>query len=549
MSTRKTRSFDFERLEQRRLLAADLGGDVIHCNDMPAEICIATSVVAYDSGAADVKPAETESGNCSGSTIKGVQSNTSEPDSEFENHAGESLETNDSGETAETVREEQIESTSVQRSVTEMRDPVLGTSGYFGELNLENPSRSMTFTPSADGIIDIVVASSNDSSSIDLEVSDRCGNAVPVTASDQLDGFDQLTFAAVEGESYQLTLSSADVCGEHFMVTVDYSTIPEPVDDHGDSIGTESTEMQMTDGIAHLSGNLESSGDVDTFRFPAENDGRAILNLAETTAENMTELNVSVCDSSGNEVAQGSTNESVRISFDVTEGSDYFVTVHASEDQTGSYQMDLEMESFPVASNPVDDHANDIGNQATMLCLVDGNVSVTGSLEASEDRDAFRLVASDDGEMVVNVKTTSDNHTSSTAVSVFGPDEKLVVTGQTNEEVAIRFDTVSNFEYQVLIDATNDIRAEYELTIRSVKAKKELLETSIELPTSLVNVLADVQNVQSEDEMVVCFSNDALENSLVDNVFVEYGRNLDTDSGDNLERRNDRRGTSGFRRS
>lgn len=544
MSRRNLRGFNFERLENRRLLAADFGAEVIQCDFMPAETCEVASAFEVEDGNMEVETEGTEIGNCFDSEVDDVVENgsTNETETDIVEDASEDLSADDNSESTEIVSEDQIDD-----SVIELQDPVLGTSGYFGELSFENPSTSMMFTPSEEGTIDIVIASSLDESSTILEVTDSSGNLIEATATEQMEGFQKLTIEAVEGETYQLTVSSSEeMCNVHFMVTAEFNPTPQPVDLHADEIGEQSTEMEFIDGIANLNGELEFAGDIDTFRLVADADGRAILHLAETLSDNATELNVTVYDANGAEVARGLTNEKVMVSFDATEGCEYFVAVHASEDQIGVYELRMEMESSPVDLTPVDLHADEIGEGATLLTLENGTASVSGALETAEDRDAFRVVADADGEMVVDVNATSENHTSDASVSVFGPDGELVVAGGTNDEVAIRFDSNSNVEYQVLIDSTNDIPADYELTINSFANEIEPLETVDDIPVEDGTVLDEGQDLQVEDDMIVCFSDD-IENGLVDEVFTEFGENLETDLEKSRRAFKGRLGNRGFR--
>ncbi len=545
MSRRNLRGFNFERLETRRLLAADFGAEVIQGDFTPAEICEVASAFVAEDGNVQSETEQTELDSCIDSEVDNVIEN--EPANEIEMEVAEDSCTDLTVENVdESIAEVTVDQTEI--SVTELRDPVLGTSGYFGELNFDQPTKSMSFTPSENGRIEIVIASSFGETSTVAEVVDSSGDVIEPSAAEEMDGFQQLTLDVVEGETYQLTVSSIDeMCDSYFMVTAEFSATPEPIDLHVNEIGAESTEMEFTGGVASLTGELESAGDVDTFRFVADADGKAILQLAETMSDNATELNVTVYDAQGAEVARGLTNEKVTLSFEATEGCEYFVAVNASADQTGVYDLQMEMEASPVDLTPVDLHADAIGDQATLLTLEDGTASIFGALETAEDRDAFRIVAPSDGEMVVDVQATSENHTSDANVSVFGPAGDLIVAGGTNEEVAIRFDSNSNVEYQVVIDSTNDIPADYKLTINSFESQVQPRDTADELPAEIDTVLDEGEAEPFNDDMVICFSDDEIENGLVDDVFSEFGADLGTDLDIGRRGFNGRRGLGGFR--
>ena len=345
------RSFGVQRLEDRRLLAADVALELAPVESYEPEMCqvaeLETQVESEDQG-------ET------------LDLDATEIPVDVIENVGEEATTGEVVDVESSVDDEVVEQD--ESSIHDLGDPVDGTDGFFGSIDAENPEAQFTFSPSEAGMIDIVVASSFDGAETRLEVTDSAGELVTSTMAEDLVGFQKLTFEADAGETYQLNVSSEDGAEGYFQITVGHNEIPEPVDLHADSIGEDSTQLEIVDGSSELHGELELAGDTDTFQFTAESTGKALLALTELDTENATELQVQVLNVDGSLLTRGITNETVGVSFDVQEGGEYFLAISAGEGQTGSYGLELAFESSvvdaeqgteTVDSDPVDEVAVD----------------------------------------------------------------------------------------------------------------------------------------------------------------------------------------------
>jgi hypothetical protein len=423
----------------------------------------------------------------------------------------------------------------VESPAHDLGDPVDGTDGFFGSIDAENPSQSFTITPSEAGMIDIVVASSFGDSETRMDVTNSNGGVVASTMAEELSGFQMLSFEAEAGETYHLDVSSEDGGAGLFQVTVEHNEIAEPVDLHADSIGEDSTEILFNDGASELGGELELEGDIDTFRFTADSNGKISLGLAELNAENATELQVQVFDGAGEAITRGVTNETVGISFDVECDGEYFLAVSAGENQTGSYQLDMNLEADVVEAEPevvVDQPVDEI--------VVDEVVDATTELElAAESQD-----------------TAAD-----ASVEVLGSDSTPVVEGTTNDDVGVLFDVVEGDSYQVRVDSINDIPATYELTLSLTETEASPVVDSVDEvettddtepvedlvvvdPVDESSELGDVAEGDSiddliDEEMEVCFTDLEGENGEVDSFFAEFNPDsiFTMDNGFELRRR------------
>jgi len=383
----------FEQLEGRRLLAADFGSQVFEPASLPAQTCMPVEIVE----AVELEIAEEafEEVIDPSTELEPVLVDEGVPETDVE---------------GEVTAEEEVDLASeVVLNENELRDPVKGTSGYFGVIDSDTTSKSISFTPSESGTVDVVTASSFGDSETRLEITNGSGELIAASMTEDLEGFQKLTFDVDENETYQIEVSSDEAGEGYFMVTVDF----------------------------------------------------------EAAAE-----------------------------------------------------------AEPVEPEPVDLHANEIGETATELTIEEDGFSISSELETEEDSDAFRFVAPANGEVVLEMTTISEDHQSNATVSVYDSDGQEIVNGATNDEVGIRFDTVAGIEYQILVDSLNDVKSTFELNATMIpEAVVEELETD---DIGLVEVDAVTEDLLhcevGVDEAIEV--EDSTENALVDGLFERLGSEL-----------------------
>ncbi len=336
-------SVGFERLELRRLLAAD-----------------GLSQVVPETGSTEALPAEM-------ATLETVT---------HENlMAMNSLRTNaSSGNEALAA---------VVASPARQLDLADGSDGFFGTLNEAGPAERFQFTANQDGMATIVLTSSWGDAHATLSASTDAGEAIEMQ-SQVLNGFEVFRFEVVAGDSYQVSLTASDAdCEGSFQLTVG---LEDHQDQHANQLGTDSTELIFSDHDTKLSGRLEAPGDVDTFRFAATASGEAALQLQETVADMRVSLNISVHDAAGNLLAEGRTNEMLQSTFDVLQGEEYFVSVSAAEGQSGTYHFSMSI--TPDASSIAEeDQAQDTDASQDVPGDSDSQDAVSESDTADTDVD------------------------------------------------------------------------------------------------------------------------------------------------------------------
>jgi hypothetical protein len=259
-----------------------------------------------------------------------------------------------------------------------------GMDGYFGNLDAGNPAETLEFTATEDGRVQVNLFDSTNATGLRLLVTNGQGDVV-TTRQERLNGFDRLDFEVVEGETYQVSISSEDSsCEVQFQVTAGFQ---RHVDQHADQRSDESTVLEIVDHAASVDGRLESAGDVDTFRFAASATGEATLQLQETADDTRIALQVRVHDGAGNLLTEGQTNERLQNSFDVQAGEEYFVTISAGEGQSGTYRFAVEL-SPAADANTVEDAEGQINGPS-----VDPGV---GASQDSASNDADVTAEGDD---------------------------------------------------------------------------------------------------------------------------------------------------------
>ncbi len=298
--------------------------------------------------------------------------------------------------------------------------------------------------------------------------------------------------------------------------TVDCTDGTEASSDlHANEIGSDATEILIVDGSGSIQGDLETVDDVDVFRFTSPNSSEVTLFAGELSDENV-DMDVKVFNSSGNLIVDGATNEAVKISFLVEQDAEYYISVSSDSDQAGSYDVLVEVAEPEI----VDDHANEIGDDATLIETTDSIGNSSGELEVGTDTDAFRIVAGADGEIVLDLQVQSEEHQSDAQVSVYA-EGQLIADGTTNESVGLRFDAAANTQYQVLVDSLNDTVMTYELTTNEFPTTADSSELIVD--TAPTPDAEPDETLAAADIEVCTFDEDCTEEAAIDEVFSDFG--------------------------
>ena len=328
--------------------------------------------------------------------------------------------------------------------------------GFSGTIGPESPTETVNFTAAADGLANIVISNSFESSDLLLTATSENGTEIEVELLNG--GFDSISFEVEEGEAYELTVSSTEAAaGGQFQLTVGFE---EFVDQHADQAGADSTELVWENNRTELTGKFESPDDIDTFGATAPQSGEVTLELDELEEDQRLNLNVTVTDSNGAVIAEGATNEHLRITFDAVESEEFFVAISGGEGQKGDYRFSLNLE--PLVSEPQGD-----------VVVADGETSDAQDVENIPTEETIAEVNDDVTEIVDEVDTAADDVVA---------DLVEVITGDTAEDPSAG---------QVIGDQTvADVDAE--VTIIDEEPAGELVEEELsDVVDQIENVIAD----------------------------------------------------------
>ncbi len=587
MRTRnKKRQPSIQILEDRRLLAADFAAELLPPDFVPGMTCdvaeVSTMEVAQDQIDLDATELPVASADPSAES-------SLDPAVEASADPGE-----DSPIDEASVDEANIDSGTEEASAVSLGDPVDGTDGYFGEL-ADGESQTFSLTPSQDGIAEVVVASSFGGAETHLTITDADGNLVTESITENLDGFQQLSFEVTADTTYELTVGTEDGASGRFQVTSGHSDFPEPVDLHADEIGSDSTELTFTESTSEISGELEEAGDIDTFRFVAPADGEIRLDLAELVADNATELQVRVQDAQGQQLTRGITNEEVGISFDVVQDGEYFLEISAAEGQTGFYGLALTLDATetetetptPGPEAPIVEVIDDVDGDGTEDVVADDNTSDVsdGGLidDIAGDEGLIDDIAGDEGlvdrileeeitgDAIVSEEVTEEDAIAGDADPLIESDFQEEVVGVTDQETEICvIDVVSDGESvgeqdvvivdditpvddvtttpedqsaaeivdvdDIAVDQPIDLPESFEADLELPADRNPADETEIDLAESVDDLPVDPA-VTPVDEIVDERADESLracfggENEAVDSIFEELD-SFDIDSGE-----------------
>jgi subtilisin-like proprotein convertase family protein/V8-like Glu-specific endopeptidase len=132
-------------------------------------------------------------------------------------------------------------------------------------------------------------------------------------------------------------------------------------DDHSDSPNADATRIKLTNGVGSATGNLESTGDRDAFKFTINEDGETTISL---NAANGSEVDtyLRIYDTDGNLIHEnddaGGDLDS-EVVANLTAGR-YFATAGAYDDSgTGAYEISVEHQADAGGDGDHDTFSND----------------------------------------------------------------------------------------------------------------------------------------------------------------------------------------------
>ncbi len=235
----------------------------------------------------------------------------------------------------------------------------------------------------------------------------------------------------------------------------------------------EGGSLDLSDGADGVFGELDAENGSASYSFFAVDDGQVEVIVSTDLVDGA--LAIELTDAEGNAVEPSSSNSDgafSKLTFDVTSGSVYALGVSSVDGVSAQFQLTA---SFEVGE-PVDQHSDEVGSDATELDFSNSAAIVRGSLETDGDRDVFQFVAQADGEYAISAGEAQRDSNFNLSVTVYDANGEEVAFGKTNSEVGLDLSTTQGETYFVAINADQGQTGDYALLVTP---------QSGELPTGL----------------------------------------------------------------
>jgi hypothetical protein len=195
---------------------------------------------------------------------------------------------------------------------------------------------------------------------------------------------------------YQITVSSNYGMTGSFWMNINPvdSSGPSITDDHGDMPATATPVSVGTTGV----GRFEYSGDFDLFKIEVSTDGTLSVNNWQSPT-NSAPLVGMLFDQSMMELvySEGGTGNTMAFEYGVSAGTYYIGVVPYMSDNTGSYELDIQL------LDDTDDH----GNDAASATSIAPNALATGHIDR-DDHDWFTITLSSTGNLTIETTGSLD---------------------------------------------------------------------------------------------------------------------------------------------
>lgn len=327
--------------------------------------------------------------------------------------------------------------------------------GFFGRLTSDKPDQSFQYKAPEDGVVQLAIAGQFEEGGM-VEVYDQDGDLVSRSKIENWNGFMELEFAAESGEVFDIKVLSQQPQNDPFMLTIDLTADPGPVDLHADQIGSDSTHLDFESQTNLMEGEVGRDGDIDTFQFQATADGKVQMELRSTGSDQGVRLKM--IDGSGNLVASGQTGSQIDFQPTVEQGELYYVVVESSSAQQATYQLDLKVTRSEA---PVPEAVSEVES----IVMDDGRFEVEQSLAENSGSKALQLDVGSPGELIV----TFQPDLATGSVSVTNQAGETIAQGLTSDSLKLMLPVIEpqvlNFEIRSPSGDALDFRLDGELNV------------------------------------------------------------------------------------
>ncbi len=237
-------------------------------------------------------------------------------------------------------------------------------------------------------------------------------------------------------------------------------------DDHVNELGSEATQITLEGShgsyFGHASGILELAGDVDVFQFESTTDAQ--LNI-HSLPLSLSTTRIQIFDINETLIAEADSIDihlPAHLDTNITAGSYYLVVSAGDNHSTGEYLVDLSLISpGSGGSDPVDDHANQIGMNATAIPWNSGGGLqfgfADGILEESGDIDVFQFSVDKSGPLHFMMLPPGLASTRITLVDSNHVTIGSIESNSIHEPIELTAELSSGGTYYVVVEAADGV--------------------------------------------------------------------------------------------
>jgi hypothetical protein len=285
---------------------------------------------------------------------------------------------------------------------------------------------------------------------------------------------------------------------------VDDVDVEPDVDVHGESEAEIHDLGDPVDGVDGFFGSIDADSPSQAFNITPSESGMIDIVIASSFGDSETRMDVA--DANGDIVAATMAEELSgfqMLSFEAEAGETYQLNVSSEDGAVGYFQVTVDHNEIP---EPIDWHADTIGEESTELQFVDGLTDVSGDLELEGDVDTFRFTADLSGKVSLGLAELNAENATELQIQVFGGDGEAITRGITNETVGISFDVQSGGEYFLSVSAGEGQTGSYLL---DMNLEADVEDVVVDQPIDeVVNEVEDVvdqpvDDVDDETDVVV----------------------------------------------
>ncbi|MDA8851923.1 S8 family serine peptidase [Hyphomicrobiales bacterium] len=198
-------------------------------------------------------------------------------------------------------------------------------------------------------------------------------------------------------------------------------------------------------------GQINRVGDGDFYKISIDNPGDLELIFTPSSTTNTEDFSVEIITSDGSQALQVvKTGSTAILTQAISSAGDYLVRVNSGNQTINDDPYTIKVTTTEPFSN-VEIESNDSKNEATVLT----NVTLTGQLSNSEDRDYYEFTTNGPGRINVTFDPTISSGYDYFTISILEPSNATLSSFQTGKDGVFSAYVNSSGKYYILVQSTN----------------------------------------------------------------------------------------------